>query len=64
MVLFYHFLKDVLYGARNKCGIVIICDILIRKLIPKHIDTGINGNKIACGCETCISDMLIQSGLI
>ena len=35
----------------------------IRKYIPKDIKPTSNINNITCGCETCISDMLLQFDL-
>ena len=35
----------------------------LREYIPKYIKTTSNRNKITCGCETCISAMLLQLDL-
>ena len=40
---------------------VFIVDTSLRKYMPKYIKPTINRNTITCGCETCISDMLLQS---
>ena len=51
----------VFHGARNEYGIVFIGDAYLINYIPKHVKSIIKTNKIECGCETCISDMLLQS---
>ena len=44
-------------------GKVCIVDTSLRKYIPKYIKPMNNKNKITCGCETCISTMLLQSDI-
>ena len=52
-----------IYGARNKYGRVCIGNTSLIKYTPKHTNTTIKRNRIACGCETCISAMLLQFDL-
>ena len=47
------------YGARYEDGRVCIRDTFLRKYIPKNVKATRNINKIICGCETCISVMLL-----
>ena len=51
------------YGARYEKGRLWIGDTSLRKYIPNEIEKMINRNKITCGCETCISEMLLQYDL-
>ena len=43
-----------------KKGIVYISDTLLRNYTPQHIKPISNIKNITCGCETCISFMLLQ----
>ena len=47
------------HGARNKDDIVRIGETSLKSYIPKHINPKRNINNTTCGCETCISDMLV-----
>ena len=49
-----------LYGAHDNEGEICIGDKPIQKHLPKYVEPIINRNKIKCGCETCISSMLLQ----
>ena len=42
---------------------VCIGDASLRKKTTKHLKPMINRNNIKYGCETCISDMLLQYDL-
>ena len=48
------------FGARTVDGKVCIVDTSLTKYMSKYIYPMSNRNKITCGCETCISDMLLQ----
>ena len=60
MILYYQFLIEF-SCARTVDGKVCIGDTSLRKYMLKYIKPMINRNKITCGCETCISAMLLQS---
>ena len=60
MILYQQFLKYFSFDARIAHGKVCIGDTSLRKYMPKYIKPTSNINKITCGCETCISDMLLQ----
>ena len=51
------------FGARTVDGKVCIGDTSFRKYMPIYINPTSNRNKIICGCETCISAMLLQSDI-
>ena len=42
---------------------VCISDTSLRNYTSKHIKQMINRNRTKCGCETCTSAILLQSGL-
>ena len=48
------------HGARNEYGRVFIGDNYPRNYIPRYAKPMGKTNKITCGCETCISSMLLQ----
>ena len=50
-------------GARTIDGNICIGDMSPRKYMPKYIKPMSNRNNITCGCETCISGMLLQQDL-
>ena len=55
-----------IYQRYSFCAITVdekfcIGDTSRRKYMPKYIKPTSNTNKIKCGCETCISDILLQS---
>ena len=50
-------------GAKTVDGKVCIGYKYLRKFIPKYIKPMSNINNITCGCETCISAMLLQSDI-
>ena len=52
-----------LFGSRNVDGELCICNMSLREYIPKYIKPICNRNKITCGCETCISYMLLKSDI-
>ena len=60
MILYYRFLKYGSHGVRNEDVRVCIGDIYLRKYMPKHMELTNNINNITCGCENCISAMLLQ----
>ena len=47
-------------GARTIYGNICIGYTSLRKYMPKYIKPISDRNKITCGCETCISDVLLQ----
>ena len=51
------------YGARNEYDKVCIRDTSLRNYMHKKIKPMRNRNNITCGCETCISAMLLKSNL-
>ena len=50
-------------GTINKDGRVFIGNTSLIKYMQKHMNSTRNRNKISCGCETCISAMLLQYDL-
>ena len=57
------FYQGDFFGAINDDGRVYIGDTSLINYIPKHINPIIYRNKITCGCEICMSSMLLQSDL-
>ena len=49
------------FGTRNEDVKVCIGYTPLRKYIPKHKKPMSNINRITCGCETCLSSVLLQS---
>ena len=47
-------------GERTVYGKLFIGDTLLRKYMPKYTKPVSNRSNITCGCETCISVMLLQ----
>ena len=50
-------------AARTVDGKICKGDKSLRKYMPKYIKPMSDRNKITCGCETCISAMLLQSDI-
>ena len=50
-------------GARHEEVRVLIGDTSLRNYMPMYIKPMSNISNITCGCETCISAMLLQSDL-
>ena len=57
------FFQGGFYGDRNEYDRVCIGYMSLRKYMPKHIKLKSNTDKTIFVCETCISAMLLQSGL-
>ena len=51
------------YGTRNEYGKVCIGEKSLKNDTPKNIKPTSKRNTITCGCETCISAILLQSDL-
>ena len=63
MISFYKYLRVDFVVPENKDGRVCIDGTSLIKYTPKHRNPTINRNNIICGCETCMSTILLQSDL-
>ena len=41
-------------GARNADGDIVMCETVLRNLLPKHLRRMTDSQKQMCGCEDCI----------